>query len=96
LTVGKSNQATEVSGLRRALPQTDTILDPDLDGFTLSDNGSSRRVAWTAMTVIETGSHLFFCAEPCDAVPVPLRAFDSLETMHLFAHTARELSAADD
>ncbi len=81
---------------QRALPETETILDADLDGFSVTEDGSSRRFAWTSVTVIETGSHLFFCATPRDAVPVPRRAFDSPETMHLLAHTARELSAAED
>jgi hypothetical protein len=76
---------------RRPLQATDTTVDGDLHGATVTEGGSTRKLSWADLTVIETAAHVFLGPSPREAIILPLRAFDSPEAMHLYAHTAREL-----
>ncbi len=85
------NVRTRWRTARRQLLLTDTIVDGDLDGVTVSEGSVTRRHGWADLTVIETATHLFLCPTPREPIILPLRAFDGREEMYLYAHTAREL-----
>ena len=73
-------------------PTDVTVLDGDLNGFTVTTGAASQRYAWTDVSVVETATQVVFVHAPCAATVVPRGAFESPEAMHLYAHVARERS----
>lgn len=73
------------------LPRTDTVIDGDLRGLHVYENGTTHSYAWEALQVAVTASHVFLCRSPRDAITIPRRAFESDTAMELFVHLAAEL-----
>lgn len=70
------------------VPQTETLIETFEDRFTVRQDGTTRELAWSNVTVIPAKAHVFLCPAPREPVIVPLAAFGSEDEMKAFARFA--------
>ena len=74
----------------RRLPGTDTVVEMQPDGLTLTEDGRCRQLAWLQFLGASlTSSHLFLPMADDDRVILPLRAFADIPDMAAFALYAK-------
>jgi hypothetical protein len=78
------------------VPAGVVALDAFTDRVHVESEGDARRLAWSDLHVISTGTHVFLCPSPREAIIIPLRAFETPEEMRRFAGLAEAASHAHE
>ena len=81
---------------RADVPESETVVDVFPQVCLAGEEGNQGSYLWSALNIVETGSHVFLCQAGRAPVILPLRAFRDAADMANFAAMARVLGSEDE